>query len=374
MHFRVGPGRVDIVLWDLSLVGAYLGEMLFERVAGLELRVDGYGQARHEQVTPSGFDRVTTELSLHGRGKTGRGEDVTYEATEHEQFQESPELPPTGTYTFEAFSERLAELELFFGVEPEQSVSRAYRRWAIESAALDLALKQAETTLAGVLDRAYDPVRFVVSTRLEDPTTGEAVFNWLDHDPSLEFKLDPTPEWTADTFERLAETDAVRVLDLKGQYDGTVVDQPADRELYERVLETFPDALVEDPELNDRTRPLFERDPERVTWDYPIRSVDSVESLPWEPAWLNIKPSRFGSVRSLLETIEYCQANDIRMYGGGQFELGVGREHLHALAAVFYPDAPNDIAPRGYNEPDPGAALPASPLDPPTSPRGLEWR
>ena len=32
-------------------------------------------------------------------------------------------------------------------------------------------------------------------------------------------------------------------------------------------------------------------------------------------------------------------------YGGGQYELGVGRGQIQCLAALFHPDAPNDIAP-----------------------------
>ena len=36
-------------------------------------------------------------------------------------------------------------------------------------------------------------------------------------------------------------------------------------------------------------------------------------------------------------------------YGGGQYELGVGRGQIQYLAAIFHPDAPNDIAPAGYD-------------------------
>jgi hypothetical protein len=61
------------------------------------------------------------------------------------------------------------------------------------------------------------------------------------------------------------------------------------------------------------------------------------------------------------------------MYGGGQFELDVGREHLHALASLFYPDAPNDVAPKEYNKPEPNDGLPPSPLEPSSQPRGIEW-
>jgi hypothetical protein len=61
------------------------------------------------------------------------------------------------------------------------------------------------------------------------------------------------------------------------------------------------------------------------------------------------------------------------MFGGGQFELDVGREHIHAVASLFYPDAPNDVAPKAYNDPEPSDSLPSSPLTPPSTSRGLEW-
>jgi hypothetical protein len=86
---------------------------------------------------------------------------------------------------------------------------------------------------------------------------------------------------------------------------------------------------------------------------------------------MNIKPSRFGSVESLLGAIDYCETHDIAMYGGGQFELGVGRYHIQALASLCYPDAPNDVAPMEYNDPGPGDDLPASPLEPFDPDRGI---
>ncbi|WP_299233015.1 hypothetical protein [Natronomonas sp.] len=349
--------------------------MLYDHVSGLELDVDGYEFEHRERDTSSGFTRATTVVSLHGDGETGRGEDVTYDNDAHERVEGSAgDLPLSGEYVFEEFSSHASEFDLFDGAEPSQSVFRNYRRWAFESAALDLALKQADTTLADRLGRTYDPVRFVVSTRLEDPPTGDVVLEWLERNPELKFKLDPTSGWTTEVIERLAATGAVRTLDLKGQYHGTTVDQPADPELYERIIEHFPEALIEDPELNGETRALFEGQKARVTWDYPIRGVETIEDLPWEPEWLNIKPSRFGSVRSLLDTVDYCRERNIRMFGGGQFELGVGREHIHAVASLFYPDAPNDVAPKGYNEPDPSDDLPTSPLAPPTRSRGFSWR
>lgn len=346
--------------------------MLFDHLTDLGLQVDGYDTELLERDTSSGFTRTTTVVSLHGDGETGRGEDVTYDSDPHYALAERGLALPAGGDTFGAFTNSLDSVELFAG-EPGQAIFRNYRRWAVESAALDLALKQAGTSLAARLDRTYSPVRFLVSTRLGEPPTGDRVLAWLDRDGALEFKLDPTPNWTETAVERLAATDAVRVLDMKGLYEGTDVDGAADPDLYERVLAGFPGAVLEDPALTEETRSVLAGHEDRVAWDYPIRGVEDVRELPWEPDWLNIKPSRFGSVESVLATVEYAREQGIRLYGGGQFELGVGRQQLHALASLFYPEGPNDIAPSGYNEPTPSGGLPGSPLAPPEQPVGFEW-
>ena len=72
---------------------------------------------------------------------------------------------------------------------------------------------------------------------------------------------------------------------------------------------------------------------------------------------LNIKPSRFGSVSALLDCVERAQAAGMVLYGGGQFELGIGRDQIQALASLLYADGPNDVAPREYH----GDAHPAFP-------------
>lgn len=348
--------------------------MVYDHVATLDLEIDSYDLELRERETSSDFTRTTTIFSLHGGAHTGYGEDVTYESEHHYTLTDHrPEFPVPGSYSVAGFSDRLDAVDLFVDDEPDRPVFRNYRRWGLESAALDLALKQAGTDLATRLDRTYDPVEFVASTSLGDPPRIDRVEKLLELNPSIECKLDPTPDWTADLVEKLSDTDAVRILDLKGLYEGTDVDRVADPELYELVLEAFPDAIVEDPELTSETRHLFDDRTGRVSWDYPIRGVGSVEELPWVPRWLNIKPSRFGTIESLFETIEYCRERDIQLYGGGQFELGIGRSHLHAFASLFYPDGPNDVAPRVYNEPDLRSDLPRSPLSPPREPVGLEW-
>jgi hypothetical protein len=162
--------------------------------------------------------------------------------------------------------------------------------------------------------------------------------------------------------ERLAATGRVRVLDLKAYYRGTVVDLPPDPALYRRVVELFPEVVIEDASLDGECGELLRGHEQRLSFDAPIHSIDDVRALAVEPGWMNIKPSRFGTIERLLECIEYCDANGIRLYGGGQFELDVGRRQIQALASLFYPDGPNDVAPSEYNAGGPRSGLPQSPL------------
>ncbi|SNZ12671.1 L-alanine-DL-glutamate epimerase [Natronoarchaeum philippinense] len=348
---------------------------LYDAVADLDLVVDDWELSLRERDTSSGFVRTTTVFELRGDGAVGRGEDVTYEESHHHALvEDEPDFELAGEYAFDEFSQAVGNLDLFPAGAPDRDVFRNYRRWGVESAALDLALRQADLSLADALDESYDPVRFVASTRLGDPPTLDRIDALREVDADMEFKLDPTPDWTPEIIEELAETDAVRILDLKGQYEGTEVDVAADPELYERLIDAFDETVIEDPDLTDETRPIVDDAADRVSWDAPIHGIEDVEALPWEPDWLNIKPSRFGSVRSLFETIEYAAERDVELYGGGQFELGVGRQHIQLLASLFYPDGPNDVAPRAYNDPELGDDLPTSPLAPPDDALGLSWR
>jgi hypothetical protein len=350
---------------------------LFERLADLPLRIEATARTRQSRDTSSGFTRATTTFELRGDDVVGRGEDVTYDTEDHDALAEVPDAhfddALAGEWTFGAFSAALDGLDLFPSAPPERPSSRHYRRWALESAGLDLALRQADTDLASVLGRARSSVRFVVSTRLGDPPPTDRVETILDAHPDLGLKLDPTSDWTEALVDELGATGAVRLLDLKGHYTGTTVDQPPDVDLYERVIGGFPDAVVEDPAITDETRPVVEGARDRLSWDAPITGVESVRELPFEPNWLNVKPSRFGTVESLLETVEYAADNDVNLYGGGQFELDVGRAHIQTVASVFYPDAPNDVAPGGYNLPELPVDLPGSPLRPTPDTRGLSF-
>ncbi len=357
--------------------------MKYDLLAELPVTIESVSLTRLERETSSGFTRVSTEFSLAGPGPDGEtvvgmGEDVTYETAHHDALTEADLPDLIGEYTIDSFSTRLGDLDLFPAGAPDRSVFRNYRRWGVESAALDLALRQAGTDLATAVDRPLDPVTFVTSTRLGEPPTTDRLATLHELVPDVGLKLDPTPAWDGALIEDIVDTvgeEAIRILDLKGQYKGTEVDVPADPELYHRVIEAFPNAVIEDPALTDETEPLFD-DPavrSRVSWDAPIHGLEDVETLPWEPEWINIKPSRFGSIESLCETIEYCTEREMTLYGGGQFELGAGRGQLQLLASLCYPDSPNDIAPGVYNDPTVADDLPPSPLDLPAEPIGFRW-
>jgi hypothetical protein len=345
----------------------------FAKVADLPVEIESYGLEPHELEVSDEFTRLTTVIRMQGGGEDGVGEDVTYDALDHIALQEAGAvLELAGSWTLGALYERIGELDLF-PTKPVRDVSRIYRRWAFESAALDLSLRQQGRSLAEVLGRTPQPVTFVMSMRLGHPPTIAPVLKRLERYPTLRFKLDPTSDWSDELIAQLVETGALDSVDFKGFYRDTPVDQPADPDLYGRVAEAFPDAWIEDPGLNDETLPVLEPHKDRITWDAPIHSIDDIESLPWPPKMVNVKPSRFGSVRSLFDGYDYLAERGIRAYGGGQWELSCGRGQIQYLASLFHPDTPNDVAPIGYGNPKLPDGLPASPLDPQQSRTGFRW-
>jgi hypothetical protein len=139
------------------------------------------------------------------------------------------------------------------------------------------------------------------------------------------------------------------------------------------VARAFPDAWIEDPAITPETSAVLEPHIRRVTWDAPLRSIADIERLSNRPLAINIKPVRFGTVRTLFGVYDYCAANEIAMYGGGFGELGVGRHQIQYLASLFHPDTPNDVAPSGYNRPKLDPALPTSPLTEVPAGTGFRW-
>jgi L-alanine-DL-glutamate epimerase-like enolase superfamily enzyme len=345
----------------------------WELLAGLGVQIEDYVLEGLQAQVSSEFERKTTLIRLRGAGVEGIGEDVTYTAVDHDILQAAgPTLPLAGRFTLQSFAERLAALSLF-PEPPEYEVSARYRTWAYESAALDLALGQAHTALHAALEREPKPVRYVVSLRLGEPPSLDPVHRRLERYPTLRFKLDPTSSWDERLIAELQATGAVDSVDFKGLYSGSIVDQPADPVLYRRVAEAFPEAWIEDPALTAETDAVLAAHRDRFAWDAPIHSIADIQSLPYPPRMVNIKPSRLGGLRNLLDAYDFCAARAIGNYGGGQFELGVGRSQNQYLASLFHPDAPNDVAPTPFNLPQPPAGLPSSPLSPAPAAVGFRW-
>jgi hypothetical protein len=322
---------------------------LYDAVKDLTLTIERVELEPH--VLPlKHITRRTTVVHLHGAGAEGVGEDVSYEEDLQLSFTLDALPDLTGEHSLDSFSALVAD-------QP------GYRQWGLESAALDLALRQAGHSLADAVGRGPAPVTFVVSQSAVEEL--RALY------PEIRFKLDASDKWTDEVVAGLAATGAVDVVDFKGLYDGDWVDATPSAELYGRVAAAFPAAWLEDARINDETGPVLEPHRERLTWDFPIHSVDDVEALEWPPRCLNSKPSRFGSVRRLFDFYDHCTANGIEVYGGGQFELGPGRGQIQHLASLFHPGAPNDVAPKEYNDGGPRPGLPQSPLPPASTEPGF---
>ncbi|MGH2924510.1 MAG: hypothetical protein ACRDK1_00910 [Solirubrobacterales bacterium] len=352
----------------------------FERIAALPVTVESYELESHDREYGPEFTRPSTVVRVRGEGHEGLGEDVVYDVLDHVAHRDAgPVLDLSDPSTFGELCDLLGELDLFASAPPvRDDTSRLYRRWAYESAGLDLALRQNGVSLHEALGLEPRPVRFVCSTRLgsfgdDRRSSTEPLRKRLAKHPGLRFKLDPENDWDADLIAEIRELAGVDVLDLKGLYRGTPVDVETDPELYAAVAEAFPDAYLEDPDVNTETRPVLEPLADRVTWDAPLHSVVDIEGLEWRPKAINSKPSRFGSVRELFAVYEHCERQGIAIYGGGQGEQSVGRGQIQYLASLFHASTPNDVAPAGYNDPSVPDGLPDSPLDPAPSETGFRW-
>ena len=165
---------------------------LYDAVADLPLEVDSYELERLELVVTPTFTRVTTVVHLQGGGEEGIGEDVTY--TTPTTIRRRGTCRSRARTRSTRTRQLLDGLELF-AREPEMEASRDYRRWAFESAALDLALRQAGRSLADAVGREPRPLTFVASMHFGDPPSIEPVLKWREAYPGLRFKLDPTSDW-----------------------------------------------------------------------------------------------------------------------------------------------------------------------------------
>jgi L-alanine-DL-glutamate epimerase-like enolase superfamily enzyme len=351
-----------------------------------DLPVDVERISTRQLELPGSWPRVTTLVQLHGGGEVGTGEDIAYSGVTQDALTAAfAPLDVAGSWTIGSLSSHLDAQQVGAPKDPHMDDKPGFHRWAVESAALDLALRQAGINLATLLDESWRPVQVSLSMGLGDPASTELLERWLERDPTITFKLDTSPQWSDEIVQRLAALGtAVSTVDFKGLYRGDwKVQDPVDPELYARVARELPAALLEDADLTHEVRAALDADAlGRLTWDYPILAPSDVPGVEGRvtgfahelPAAINIKPSRFGTIDSLLATIELCDANGIPCYAGGQFELGVGRTHVQSIASLCFPDGPNDCAPALFHTAQPDSAdAPLGPVTPPAGHVGFGW-
>ena len=348
-------------------------DSLWPRVADLPIVIEACEYDRLHRVLAYEFERVTTHVRLVGAGVDGLGEDVSVFREDGTTLHETrPALPLAGEWTLGGFCDHLATLALW-PEPPEWEVALRFRNWAFESAALDLALRQAGRSLHEVLGLEPQPVRFVNSLGLGKAPSIEPVRRRLARSPGVRFKLDAETSWMHALVDEVAATGAVDTIDFKGHYGFELEDPEALSALYDHVIAAFPDAYLEDPHDRPEIAERLGDQLDRVSYDSPIRCADDIGATPLAARVVNVKPSRIGGLRALFDVYARCAREQRPMYGGGMGELGVGRGQIELLAALFHPDGPNDVAPSAYNEDDPADGLPPSPLEPRPEATGFRW-
>ena len=331
---------------------------LWPPLRNLPLRIERLEARPLELQVGPGFRRRTVEVRLSGAGAVGRGEDSGWSGASHAALCASAGPWAPSVTTLGELSLHLEELPggdgPMAGVERGSDSWRS-RRWALESAALDLALLRAGCSLPELLGIRPGPLRFVASRA---PRTIEEVHRLLARCPGLRLKLDASPVWSEAFLRELGATGAVEIVDLH-----RVPEVPGQLELLERILEHLPGALIEDappgPEAEQRLREAGAS----CALDAGLLGPADLEGRSELVRSVSLKPARVGSLHAHLALAEACRSQGLETHGGGRFELGVGRLQLQTLAALLHPGAPNDLAPVQHHVGEDGTDLSSSPLE-----------
>ena len=282
------------ILWLLHFMA------LYDAVQDLPVEIDSYELERLEYVVSPEFTRVTTVVHLRGAGEEGVGEDVTYTATDHPP---PDDLPLAGSFTLDSYSQLLDALDAVHRAAGDGGLARLPPLGLRERGARprappdgsDARRRRRARAAAGHVRHFEAPRRPAVGR--PDPRLARPV-----PEPPLQARPDERLDGRARRRPRRDRRDRL------GRPQGPVrghVGRPAapTRCSTSESLDAFPDAWVEDPNVTDETRPILEPHAARITWDAPIHSVADIESRPWPPRTINIKPSRFGAVRAALRRV-----------------------------------------------------------------------
>jgi hypothetical protein len=280
---------------------------LAERLGALEVRIENV-RCRSGRVAlsdnPGG--RPLTLVALSGQGQTGWGEHVAFTDDEQQAFVRGVE---------DHFAAAAGPVTAML-----KTALPPYARAALEGALIDLALRQAGTSLRDLIGVDEAPLRWVRSFADPDPA-GRA------RAAGGEVKVDVDPAWSDAVIAALAR-EAVAILDFK---------EAGSAALAARLAAVLPAAIFEDPPAGTSGV--------RVARDRPLVSEADVTAAIARGEAVNLKAPRLGGWLVLLRALGEARAHGALAYFGGMFEAGPGREQARQLAALFCADAPNDLAP-----------------------------
>ena len=276
---------------------------LWPRLAELPLVVEFYALERIAAPPGSGYERVTTHVRLLGAGTDGLGEDIYDE--QEALLAAGPSLPLAGEWTLGGFCDHLDTLALW-PAEPEWPLAHHFRRWAYESAALDLALRQAGRSLHEVLGLEPQPVGFVNSLGLGDPPDR--------HDPpppgplpGLRFKLDAVADWTPAMWTSSPPPARSRPSTSRAATASTSTTLDALARPLRPRDHRLPRRGARGPARPARGRRAARASPDRVSYDAPILTFDDLDAS--RPrARSTSSRRRIGGLRALLDLYARCAA------------------------------------------------------------------
>jgi L-alanine-DL-glutamate epimerase-like enolase superfamily enzyme len=266
-----------------------------------------------------GGPRPSSVVVLSGRGRSGFGENVAFTDEEHARF-----AARAGALVRRPSDGRGGTGRVDTLVDPE---ARGYERAALEAALVDLALRQAGTTLAALTGVTRMPLRVVTSfAACANPAERARQLRASGHTEDL--KVDVDPAWDSRVQAALAAEPGIAILDFKGRGEARLADE---------LSTLFPEVIFEDPPAGTRHT--------RIARDASLADAGAVAAALTEPAAVNLKAPRMGGPLEVLRGLALATRARLPAYLGGMFEVGVGRTQARQLAALFCPEAPNDLAP-----------------------------
>ena len=339
----------------------------YDRIAPLPVLIDDVAYERQSRAVSSGFERVSTTIVMRGGGVEGRGEDICYAAPDHDLLPEPGSLGLAGTHTIASVAEQLDGARPVHGrsehagvarlpplgvrergARPRAAPGRLHARRGRRSRARAAALRRLDARGRARLARRRTRPR--VQGRPDSGRVGRGA-----HGRARGDRPHPRVRPQGALRRHAGRHGARRRLPRAAS-------RSASPTPCSRTCRSSPTCSRRSPTTSIASRSTR-----------PIHSLADVDALPIPIKHLNIKPSRFGPLSRLFECIDTCLERGTELYGGGQFELGVGRGQVQEIASLFYPHTPNDVAPPDYNAPTPVAGLPQSPLSPPTRSPGFGW-